>query len=176
MIGCSTCNATCFGTIHKPWISYQGNDRCIAQNFTCHKCMKNFCLDCDLEKLMFCPCCKVKYCNQCQTVETCSKCHITACDHCKKMRMCNYCGETACEDCSFYCYCCNRILCSNECFTRISGQVKPRQRLWIICQNKTCHKSSCLDCIKSCTGDIKHCLLCDGIFCSALNQWSIALA
>lgn len=65
MIGCSTCNATCFGTIHKPWISYQGNDRCIAQNFTCHKCMKNFCLDCDEEKLMFCPCCKVKYCNQC---------------------------------------------------------------------------------------------------------------
>ena len=161
MVGCSTCNASCFAKIGRPWISSQGYGHGIAQNYTCHDCMEHFCSDCEIENgLKFCPCCQVNYCHNCLPVETCIECQTIGCNVCKQNITCSDCKRTNCGECNTtslscaYCDICELWLCK-DC------------TIWRRCKGKFCSFSVCS--MHKSIDNLEQCKLCGDEYCNDCN-------
>jgi len=177
-VGCSKCTVGLWGNylerddipVDTGWVNSDYGDHYDKwygfQNFTCIKCTKFFCYECDNgvngnRMLQTCKDCDEEYCHNCVPMKNCMDCSSPVCNDCSTK--CPYsssgCENEACGNCSdtsfMVCETCGEEGCGEEVCTG------PRFHVCDSC----CVKVQCADCYDE-PGCLEFCDICDLDVCA----------
>ena len=174
-VSCSKCTVGLWGAylergVHYPnaWVNYGDyEDKWYGfQNYTCIKCAKFFCYECDNgvdgnSMLQTCKECDEEYCYNCVPMKNCRDCSDPICNDCSvkcpySSSGCEYVACGSCSDTSFMvCDTCGDKGCGEWC----TGPS------FSVCDGDDCNKVQCENCYDE-PGGLKWCESCNSSSCA----------
>jgi len=134
-ISCLRCNHDIpFGFFQLDVDRRAGGDLYGKHRFTCSKCTKRYCYDCQDDNDA----------GGCKLLGSCDICHRDSCWECKEVNLCHGCAEYVCNDCSgFVCDGCKRMFCC-----RCNGDYEDEVLECSQCDAAHCNScdSACVEC------------------------------
>jgi len=174
-VSCSKCTVGLWGTYLERGVNYPNawvnfgdyEDKWYGfQNYTCIKCTKFFCYECDNgvdgnSMLQTCKECNEEYCYECGPMKNCRDCSDPVCNDCSvkcpySSSGCEYVACSNCSDTSFMvCDTCGDKGCGEWC----TGPS------FSVCDGDNCNKVQCENCFDE-PGCVESCDSCNSSFCA----------